>query len=47
MKKEYEEPIIIIELFPGQDIIVCSMGTNPEDPGDDPITFDSIGGEDS
>ena len=24
MKKEYKEPKIVIELFPGQDVIACS-----------------------
>lgn len=31
MKKTYEEPRIIIELFTGQDIIAFSFSENPED----------------
>ena len=34
MKKEYVEPIIVIDLFPEPDVIACSgnIGENPEDP---------------
>ena len=36
MKKPYEEPLVIIELFPEQDIVTFSGGTTPEDP-EDPV----------
>ena len=38
MKREYEEPQIVIELFQDQDVIVCSdySGEIPGD-GDEPI----------
>ncbi len=45
MKKTYEEPRLLIDLFPGQDVIVCSWGEDPEDP-DDPI-FNSNGHDDA
>ena len=38
MKKPYEDPLIVIELFPCDDVIVCSVGTDPEDP-DEPIDW--------
>ncbi len=44
MKREYEEPVIIIQRFPDQDVIVCSWGENPDDP-DEPI-FNSVGPKD-
>ena len=34
MKKLYEEPLIVIERFPDQDVIVCSIIEDPEDPGE-------------
>ncbi len=36
MKKPYEEPEIVVERFPEEDVISCSITTDPEDPGDDP-----------
>ena len=33
MKKPYEEPVLIIELFEGPDIIAFSIGENPGDEG--------------
>ena len=47
MKKQYEKPKIIIELFSEQDVIVCSWGENPEDPGDDIITGNGRGLDDA
>ena len=35
MKKPYEEPTIVIEYFPGQDIITFSIGETGGDEGDD------------
>ncbi len=35
MKKPYEDPVLIIELFPGQDIIAFSMGGGSGDEGGD------------
>ena len=45
MKKDYEKPKIIIEFFPGQDIITFSGGDNPEYP-EDPIIVTSTGADD-
>lgn len=42
MKKPYEEPEVVIELFPGEDVIICSIIEEPEDP--DPIVINSTGG---
>ena len=42
MKKPYEEPVLIIELFDGPDIIAHSMGGGGSDEGGDGpgISFD-------
>lgn len=48
MKKPYEAPELVIELFTGRDVIVCSWGE--ELPGDDdldPIIIDPGKGGDS
>ena len=38
MKKPYEDPEIIIEFFPAEDVIVCSWGgEGGGDEPDDPI----------
>ncbi len=36
MKKPYEDPVLIIEIFPGPDIIAFSWGGGG---GDEPIVF--------
>lgn len=44
MKKEYEEPILIIEHFPNDDDIIAASsiwGEDPEDP-DDPIELNDM-----
>ena len=46
MKKPYEEPRIIIELFLDADVIVCSIGDDYEDP-DDPIFGNRAGSDDA
>ena len=38
MKKPYEDPVLIIEIFPGPDIIAFSGGEGGED--DPPVIFD-------
>ena len=46
MKKTYEEPEIVIELFSGEDVIVCSDWGGGGDGGeDDPIVINGIGGD--
>ena len=34
MKKPYEEPEIVVERFPEEDVISCSITTDPEYPDD-------------
>ncbi len=50
MKKTYDEPEILIELFPGQDVITGSGfgggGGNNDDNPDDPIIITGFGGAD-
>ena len=45
MKKTYTKPKLVIECFPGMDVIVCSSGENP---GDDEggFTWNSAGTSD-
>lgn len=41
MKKVYEEPKLIIELFPGQDIVTFSGGGYGGDEDDEPIIINN------